>query len=69
KTTFVEHQTFFHLYHSFQRLWIFLVMMFQGLTIIAFNDGHLNAKTLREFFSLGPTFVVMNFIWKYMSFI
>ncbi|TYH04582.1 hypothetical protein ES288_A08G018300v1 [Gossypium darwinii] len=61
KTSFVEHRTFFHLYHSFHRLWIFLVMMFQGLTIIAFNNGHLNAKTLREVLSLGPTFVVMKF--------
>ncbi|KAG6682973.1 hypothetical protein I3842_13G169600 [Carya illinoinensis] len=59
KTSFVEHRTFLHLYHSFHRLWIFLFMMFQGLTIIAFNDGHLNAKTLREVLSLGPTFVVM----------
>ncbi|XP_061343058.1 callose synthase 9 [Gastrolobium bilobum] len=59
KTSFVEHRTFFHLYHSFHRLWIFLFMMFQGLTIIAFNNGHLNAKTLREVLSLGPTFVVM----------
>ncbi|KAK8506312.1 hypothetical protein V6N13_016471 [Hibiscus sabdariffa] len=62
KTSFVEHRTFFHLYHSFHRLWIFLVMMFQGLTIIAFNNGRLNAKTLREVLSLGPTFVVMKFI-------
>lgn len=29
KTSFVEHRTFFHLYHSFHRLWIFLLMMFQ----------------------------------------
>ncbi|XP_022729546.1 callose synthase 9 isoform X3 [Durio zibethinus] len=62
KTSFVEHRTFFHLYHSFHRLWIFLVMMFQGLTIIAFNDGRLNSKTLQEVLSLGPTFVVMKFI-------
>ncbi|TKY50586.1 Callose synthase 9 [Spatholobus suberectus] len=61
KTSFVEHRTFFHLYHSFHRLWIFLFMMFQGLAIIAFNDGNLNAKTLREVLSLGPTFVVMKF--------
>ncbi|XP_027367139.1 callose synthase 9 isoform X2 [Abrus precatorius] len=61
KTSFVEHRTFFHLYHSFHRLWIFLFMMFQGLTIIAFNNGNLNAKTLREVLSVGPTFVVMKF--------
>nr|KAJ0227390.1 hypothetical protein LSAT_V11C100026950 [Lactuca sativa] len=59
KTSFVEHRTFFHLYHSFDRLWIFLFMMFQGLTIIAFNNGKLNDKTIREVLSLGPTFFVM----------
>lgn len=62
KTSFVEHRTFLHLYHSFHRLWIFLFMMFQGLTLVAFNDGHLNAKTLRAVLSLGPTFVVMKFL-------
>lgn len=29
KSTFVEHRTFLHLYRSFHRLWIFLVLMFQ----------------------------------------
>ncbi|GJT42861.1 callose synthase 9 [Tanacetum coccineum] len=62
KTSFVEHRTFFHLYHSFHRLWIFLFMMFQGLTIIAFNDGKLNSKTLRLVLSLGPTFFVMKLL-------
>ncbi|XP_059665125.1 callose synthase 9 [Cornus florida] len=61
KTSFVEHRTFLHLYHSFHRLWIFLFMMFQGLGIIAFNDGLINSKTIREVLSLGPTFVVMKF--------
>lgn len=61
KTSFVEHRTFLHLYHSFHRLWIFLVLMFQGLTIIAFNHGNLNQKTLRGLLSLGPTYVVMKF--------
>ncbi|KAI5600221.1 hypothetical protein BDE02_01G011500 [Populus trichocarpa] len=37
-------------------------MMFQGLTVIAFNDGKFNSKTLREILSLGPTFAVMKFI-------
>ncbi|KAK7358028.1 hypothetical protein VNO80_17327 [Phaseolus coccineus] len=61
KTSFVEHRTFFHLYHSFHRLWIFLFMMFQGLAILAFNNGKFNGKTLREVLSLGPTFFVMKF--------
>eukprot|EP00268_Persea_americana_P015686 TRINITY_DN1734_c0_g1_i2.p1 TRINITY_DN1734_c0_g1~~TRINITY_DN1734_c0_g1_i2.p1 ORF type:complete len:1912 (-),score=285.97 TRINITY_DN1734_c0_g1_i2:1152-6887(-) len=59
KTSFVEHRTFLHLYHSFHRLWIFLFMMFQGLTIIAFNKGQFNSKTLRGLLSLGPTYVIM----------
>ncbi len=29
KTHFVEHRTGLHLYHSFHRLWIFLVCMLQ----------------------------------------
>ncbi|OVA03159.1 Glycosyl transferase [Macleaya cordata] len=62
KTSFVEHRTFLHLYHSFHRLWIFLFMMFQGLTIIAFNKGNFNSKTIRELLSLGPTYVVMKFV-------
>ncbi|CAH8356407.1 unnamed protein product [Eruca vesicaria subsp. sativa] len=62
KTSFVEHRTFLRLYHSFHRLWIFLAMMFQALTIIAFNEKNLaSRKTLREILSLGPTYVVMKF--------
>ncbi|OIW12800.1 hypothetical protein TanjilG_24733 [Lupinus angustifolius] len=33
----------------------------KGLSIIAFNNENLNAKTLRELLSLGPTFFVMKF--------
>ncbi|KAL6966330.1 Callose synthase 9 [Sarracenia purpurea var. burkii] len=61
KTSFVEHRTFLHLYHSFHRLWIFLVMMFQAMTIIAFNNERIDSKSVREVLSLGPTFVVMKF--------
>ncbi|KMZ67162.1 1,3-beta-glucan synthase [Zostera marina] len=61
KTSFVEHRTFLHLYHSFHRLWIFLFLMFQGLTIIAFNKAKFNSKTIRELLSLGPTYIVMMF--------
>ncbi|GMH24309.1 hypothetical protein Nepgr_026152 [Nepenthes gracilis] len=62
KTSFVEHRTFLHLYHSFHRLWIFLFTMFQGLTIFAFNDGVINSKSIKEVLSIGPTFVLMKFI-------
>uniref|UniRef100_A0A6N2K4J3 1,3-beta-glucan synthase n=1 Tax=Salix viminalis TaxID=40686 RepID=A0A6N2K4J3_SALVM len=62
KSTFVEHRTFLHLYRSFHRLWIFLVLMFQALTIIAFNHGNLSLDTFKEILSVGPSFAVMNFI-------
>lgn len=62
KTSFVEHRTFLHLYHSFHRLWIFLVMMFQGLMIIAFKDRKFDKKTVLTLLSLGPTYVIMKFI-------
>ncbi|KAK6250205.1 hypothetical protein QUC31_007692 [Theobroma cacao] len=62
KSTFVEHRTFLHLYRSFHRLWIFLVLMFQALTIIAFRRGHINLDTFKILLSVGPTFAIMNFI-------
>ncbi|GMY15024.1 callose synthase 10 isoform X6 [Fagus crenata] len=61
KSTFVEHRTYLHLYRSFHRLWIFLALMFQALTIIAFN-GKLNKDTFKLILSIGPTFTIMNFI-------
>ncbi|XWS47846.1 hypothetical protein CRYUN_Cryun13aG0020200 [Craigia yunnanensis] len=62
KSTFVEHRTFLHLYRSFHRLWIFLVLMFQALAIIAFRRGHINLDTFKILLSIGPTFAIMNFI-------
>ncbi|KAK4482394.1 hypothetical protein RD792_009549 [Penstemon davidsonii] len=69
KTSFVEHRTFLHLYHSFHRLWIFLVIMFQGLAVIAFNNGNFNSKTRRELLSVGPTYFVMKFIQSVLDII
>ncbi|CAA0830180.1 Callose synthase 10 [Striga hermonthica] len=62
KSSFVEHRTFLHLYRSFHRLWIFLIVMFQALAIIAFHDGNLNLDTFKTLLSIGPTFAVMNFL-------
>uniref|UniRef100_A0A7N0RAG3 1,3-beta-glucan synthase n=1 Tax=Kalanchoe fedtschenkoi TaxID=63787 RepID=A0A7N0RAG3_KALFE len=62
KTSFVEHRTFLHLYRSFHRLWIFLAVMFQGLAIVAFNNGDLNLNVFKTLLSIAPTFAVMNFI-------
>nr|XP_004236315.1 callose synthase 10 [Solanum lycopersicum] len=67
KSTFVEHRTFLHLYRSFHRLWIFLVVMFQALTIIAFSNAKINLDTFKKLLSVGPTFAVMNFIESFLD--
>ncbi|KAI9108924.1 hypothetical protein K1719_020229 [Acacia pycnantha] len=67
KSSFVEHRTFLHLYRSFHRLWIFLALMFQGLTIIAFNHGHINLNTFKTILSIGPSFAIMNFIKSFLD--
>ncbi|KAL8042528.1 hypothetical protein ABFX02_09G057600 [Erythranthe guttata] len=62
KSSFVEHRTFLHLFRSFHRLWMFLIIMFQALAIIAFHEGKLNLNTFKSLLSIGPTFAVMNFL-------
>ncbi|KAL4178545.1 hypothetical protein AMTRI_Chr13g115600 [Amborella trichopoda] len=62
KSSFVEHRTFLHLYRSFHRMWIFLALAFQALTIVAFKDGQFNRGTFYELLSIGSTFTVMCFI-------
>ncbi|XP_066375465.1 callose synthase 10 [Miscanthus floridulus] len=62
KTNFVEHRTFLHLYGSFHRLWIFLLLMFQLLAIIAFHHGKMDIDTIKILLSAGPAFFVLNFI-------
>ncbi|KMZ58556.1 1,3-beta-glucan synthase [Zostera marina] len=67
KSSFVEHRTFLHLYRSFHRLWIFLILMFQILTIIAFHDGKINLDTFKSVLSIGPTFAILNFIESFLD--
>jgi callose synthase len=62
KTHFVEHRTFLHVYHSFHRLWIFLVCMLQGLTIFAFCNQKLDTHSIKYILSVGSTFIVMRFV-------
>lgn len=62
KSSFVEHRTYLHLYRSFHRLWIFLFLMFQGLTIVAFHKGDINLDTFKIVLSVGPAFFILNFI-------
>ncbi|KAJ7545907.1 hypothetical protein O6H91_08G015900 [Diphasiastrum complanatum] len=61
KTLFVEHRTFFHMFHSFHRLWLFFLLMLQGLTTIAFcRDLHLG--NIKKVLSVAPTFLLLNFL-------
>ncbi|KAK9030519.1 hypothetical protein V6N11_031945 [Hibiscus sabdariffa] len=65
KTNFVEGRTFLHLYRSFHRMWIFLIMAFQAMVIIAwrrsgsvytvFDEGF-----LRRLLSIFITSAVLN---------
>ncbi|KAL3689633.1 hypothetical protein R1sor_015942 [Riccia sorocarpa] len=61
KMTFVEHRNAFHVYHSFDRLWIFYTVMLQALTIYAFAGQKLNGRSFKKMLSVGPTFVIMKF--------
>ncbi|ONK58964.1 uncharacterized protein A4U43_C08F1540 [Asparagus officinalis] len=67
KTSFVEHRTFLHLYRSFHRLWIFLFLMFQVLTIIAFHKGNINLSTFKVALSVGPAFFILNFLESFLD--
>lgn len=67
KSSFVEHRTYLHLYRSFHRLWIFLFVMFQALTILAFRKEKINLKTFKIILSIGPTFAIMNFIESFLD--
>ncbi|XP_020112888.1 callose synthase 10 [Ananas comosus] len=62
KCSFVEHRTYLHLYRSFHRLWIFLLLMFQGLTIVAFHNGKINLNTFKIILCTAPAFFILNFI-------
>ncbi|GMH21528.1 hypothetical protein Nepgr_023370 [Nepenthes gracilis] len=67
KSSFVEHRTFLHLYRSFHRMWIFLVIMFQVLTIIGFSGLPTNLDNFKIILSIGPTFAIMNFVESFLD--
>ncbi|XP_048610550.1 callose synthase 10 isoform X2 [Brassica napus] len=67
KSSFVEHRTYLHLFRSFHRLWIFMVIMFQALAIIAFRKEHLDKDTFKILLSAGATYAIMNFIESFLD--
>ncbi|KAL3502930.1 hypothetical protein ACH5RR_037379 [Cinchona calisaya] len=67
KTNFVEIRTFWHLYRSFDRLWIFFILALQAMVIVAWHgDGSLagvfDADVIRSVLSIFITAAVLNFL-------
>ncbi|KAK3183402.1 hypothetical protein Dsin_030688 [Dipteronia sinensis] len=64
KTNFVEARTFWHLYRSFDRMWIFLIMAFQAMIIIAWSSSGSLAAFFEEdvFRSVLSIFITQAFL-------
>nr|XP_043638747.1 callose synthase 7-like [Erigeron canadensis] len=67
KTNFVEVRTFWHLYRSFDRMWIFLILVFQAMVIIAWHEdgsifGIFDEDVIKSILSIFITYAVLNFI-------
>ncbi|KAM1010652.1 callose synthase 7-like isoform X1 [Malus sylvestris] len=67
KTNFVEVRTFWHLYRSFDRMWIFLILAFQAMLIVAWSpSGSLtaffDADVFRSVLSIFITYAFLNLL-------
>ncbi|EPS72207.1 hypothetical protein M569_02539, partial [Genlisea aurea] len=67
KTNFVEVRTFWHLYRSFDRMWIFFTMTLQAMIIIAWNQSiysrsPFDATVVRSVLSIFITAAILNFL-------
>ncbi|XP_010923298.1 callose synthase 7 [Elaeis guineensis] len=67
KTNFVEVRTFWHLFRSFDRMWIFFILAFQAMLIIAWSpSGSLTAffdpDVFRSVLSIFITAALLNFL-------
>ncbi|KAH7686236.1 callose synthase protein [Dioscorea alata] len=67
KTNFVEVRTFWHLYRSFDRMWIFFILAFQAMLIIAWSPlGSITAvfdpDVFRSVLSIFITAALLNFL-------
>ncbi|XP_071706332.1 callose synthase 7-like [Rutidosis leptorrhynchoides] len=66
KTNFVEVRTFLHLYRSFDRMWMFLILCFQAMVIIAWHGngsifGIFDDGVFESILSIFITYAVLNF--------
>ncbi|KAM4105419.1 hypothetical protein ACJW30_06G231200 [Castanea mollissima] len=67
KTNFVEVRTFLHLYRSFNRMWIFFILSFQVMLIIAWSPSRslaafFDANIFRRVLSIFVTYSFLNFL-------
>ncbi|XVF71199.1 hypothetical protein PTKIN_Ptkin12aG0016900 [Pterospermum kingtungense] len=66
KVNFVEVRTFWQLYRSFNRMWIFFIMALQAMIILAWaqsgsSSGN-NEDVLRKVLSIFITYAILNFL-------
>ncbi|XP_023736557.1 callose synthase 7 isoform X2 [Lactuca sativa] len=67
KTNFVEVRSFLHLYRSFDRMWIFLILVLQAMIIVAWHGdgsifGILDETVIKNISSIFITYAILNFI-------
>ncbi|XP_043699238.1 callose synthase 7-like isoform X3 [Telopea speciosissima] len=66
KTNFVEVRTFWHLYRSFDRLWVFFILALQAMVIVAWSAGGslslIDEDVFRNVLSIFITYSLLNFL-------
>ncbi|XP_050942441.1 callose synthase 7 isoform X2 [Cucumis melo] len=67
KTNFVEVRTFLHLYRSFDRMWIFFILAYQAMVIIAWSPGGslvavFDPDVFKSVLSIFITAAILNFL-------
>ncbi|XP_065851855.1 callose synthase 7 [Euphorbia lathyris] len=67
KTNFVEVRTFWHLYRSFDRMWIFFILALQAMIIVAWNTSGsiidiFDEDIFRSVLSIFVTYGFLNFL-------
>ncbi|XP_030515431.1 callose synthase 7 [Rhodamnia argentea] len=67
KTNFVEVRTFLHLYRSFDRMWIFFILAFQVMVLVAWTPSGsvtalFNDEAFRRVLTIFITYAFLNFL-------
>ncbi|KAM7497719.1 hypothetical protein LguiA_022133 [Lonicera macranthoides] len=67
KTNFVEIRTFWHLYRSFDRMWIFFILALQAMIIVAWHQGGslallFDEDVFKSILTIFITLAILNFV-------